>query len=191
MTSHLHLLAAISYDPLVRIRLGPLAVSPHGVATALAFLVGTAVMLPAARRRGISEEVVYGVVTRSLIGGILGARFFYVVNNFSSFDSPLEWIAVWEGGISLLGGIVGAILANLGYVRGHGHRFFQVMDAAAPALVLGIAIGRVATSSSPTTSVPPRPSPSAFGAQRWSTSGERWVRAVRPGSWCTSRPCTT
>lgn len=143
MTSLLAVLGALSYEPLVRIKLGPLSISPHGIATALAFVAGTAVMLPAARRRGISDEVVYGVVTRSLIGGVLGARFFYVVNHFSSYESPLEWFAIWEGGISLLGGIFGAILANLGYLRRHGHRFFQVMDAAAPALALGIAIGRI------------------------------------------------
>jgi phosphatidylglycerol:prolipoprotein diacylglycerol transferase len=136
-------LAAISYEPLVRIRLGPLAVSPHGIATALAFLAGTAVMLPAARRRGLSEELVYGIVTRALLGGVVGARFFYVLNNFSSFDSPFEWLAIWEGGISLLGGIVGAVIANLGYLRRHGHRFFQVMDAAVAGLALGIGIGRI------------------------------------------------
>ncbi len=136
-------LAAISYEPLVRIRLGPLAVSPHGIATALAFVAGTAIMLPAARRRGLSEEFVYGIVTRAVIGGVVGARFFYVINNFSSFQSPLEWFAIWEGGISLLGGIFGAILANLGYLRGHGHRFFQVMDAAVAGLLLGIGIGRI------------------------------------------------
>lgn len=135
--------AAISYEPLVRIRLGPLAVSPHGIATALAFVAGTALMLPAARRRGISDEVVYDIVTRAMIGGIVGARFFYVVNNLSSFESPLEWFAVWEGGITLLGGIFGAIVANVAYLRRRGLSFFEVMDAAVPGLALGIAIGRV------------------------------------------------
>lgn len=56
------LAAAIPYDPLVRLRLGPLALLRHGI-TALVVLAGTAVMLPAARRCGLSDEFVYGIVT--------------------------------------------------------------------------------------------------------------------------------
>ena len=137
------MLAEISYDPLVRINLGPLAISPHGIATALGFLAGARLLLPAARRRGIDDEVTYALLFRAAIGAMVGARFFYVVNNLSSFDSPVEWLQVWEGGISLLGGIFGAVVACLPLTRRHQIRFFTIMDAAVPGLALGIAIGRV------------------------------------------------
>lgn len=138
------ILAAISYQPLVRIHLGPLSVSPHGIGTALAFVAATAIMLPSARRRGLDDELVYAIVTRAAIGGIVGARLFYVLNNFSDYGwSPFEWIAVWEGGISLLGGIFGAILLNVGFLRGRGLRFFPAMDAAVVGLAVGIGIGRI------------------------------------------------
>lgn len=39
-------LAAISYDPIVRIGLGPLSISPHGLGIAIGFLTGTRLMLP-------------------------------------------------------------------------------------------------------------------------------------------------
>ena len=52
-------------------------------------------------------------------------------------------LAVWRGGIRLLGGIAGAILINVPRVRRYGYRFFQVMDPAAVALAMGIAIGRI------------------------------------------------
>lgn len=137
------MLSAISYDPLVRIVLGPLSVSPHGIGTALGFAMGAWLMLPAMRRRGVDDELFSKIASRSIIGGILGARFFYVLNNLSSYDSVLEALKVWEGGISLLGGIFGAIVAAYPAVRGKGFRFLQVMDAAVPGLALGIAIGRV------------------------------------------------
>lgn len=137
------MLSAISYDPIVRIGIGPFAVSPHGIGTALGFALGAWIMLPSMRRRGVSDELFTSIATRSLIGGIIGARAFYVLNNLSSLDSIGEALKVWEGGISLLGGIFGAVVATYPAVRGHGFRFFQVMDAAMPGLAAGIAVGRI------------------------------------------------
>ena len=49
-------LAVISYTPLVRIHLGPLAVSPHGIGAALGLLVGSMLMQRAARQRGSTRR---------------------------------------------------------------------------------------------------------------------------------------
>src|SRR5207245_2827244 len=68
------MLAYLSYHPLVRVHLGPLSISPHGVGIAVGFLLGARLMLPAAAKRGISEEEVYGLLTRAAIGAIVGAR---------------------------------------------------------------------------------------------------------------------
>ncbi len=136
-------LAAISYEPLVRIGIGPFAISPHGIGTALGFAAGAWLMLPGVRRRGVDDELFGVIATRSIIGGIVGARFFYVLNNLSSYDSIVEVLKIWEGGISLLGGLFGAILLSYPAVRGKALRFFQVMDAAVPGVALGIAIGRI------------------------------------------------
>ena len=137
------LLAAISYEPLVRIRLGPLAISPHGILTAIGFLVGARLLLRETRRLRVPDETMVSVLTRAGVGALIGARVVFVANHFSSFDSPLEWIQVWEGGISLLGGIAGALIAALPAVRRARLPFFGLMDLAAPWLVLGIAVGRV------------------------------------------------
>lgn len=136
-------LAAISYEPLVRIRLGPLAISPHGVFTALGFLIGARFLLRDTRRKGIEDEAMYAILTRAAIGALIGARVVYVLNHLSSFDSPVEWFKVWEGGISLLGGIAGALVAAAPEVRRRGLGFFRIVDLAAPWLPLGIAIGRI------------------------------------------------
>ena len=137
------MLAAISYDPLVRIHLGPLAISPHGIFTAVGFLVGARLLLRDTRRLGLPDEDILALLTRAGLGAIVGARLFYVLNHLESFDSPIEWLEVWEGGISLLGGIAGALILAAPEMRRRGLSFFSVMDAAAPWLPLGIAIGRV------------------------------------------------
>jgi len=136
--------AYLRYNPVVRIHLGPLSVSPHGLGIAVGFLIGARLMLPAAARRGISEEQVYALLTRAAIGTIIGARVAYVINHPSQYTSnPVEIIEIWKGGISLLGGIAGAILAALPVMRGQGLSFWKVMDAAAPGMALGIIIGRI------------------------------------------------
>lgn len=137
------MLAAISYSPLVRIAIGPLAISPHGILTAVGFLIGARFLLADTRRRSISDDVMYAILTRAAIGALIGARVVYVLNHLSRYESPLEWFKVWEGGISLLGGIAGALLAATPEVRRRGIAFFELMDLAAPWLPLGIAIGRI------------------------------------------------
>lgn len=137
------LLAAISYDPIVHVPIGPLKISPHGVGIAVGFLAGARLMMPAAHKRGITDDDVYSLLTRAAIGAIIGARLAYVINHFSDYDSPLEILQVWKGGISLLGGFTGAILFALPEMRKRSLSFWKVMDAAAPGMALGVIIGRI------------------------------------------------
>lgn len=137
------MLAFISYRALVKIHLGPLAISPHGIGIAVGFVAGSRLLLPAARARGIPDTTTSELLTLAAIGAAIGARVAFVVNHLGDFDNPLQWFAVWHGGISLLGGIFGAILMALPAMRRHHIDFWQIMDAAAPGLALGILIGRV------------------------------------------------
>lgn len=137
-------LAAISYDPIVHIPIGPLKISPHGMGIALGFLAGARLMLPAAKEKGIGEDAVYTILIRAAIGSLIGARVAYVVNHAGDYlDDPLSIFRVWEGGISLLGGIFGAILLALPVARRLKVDAWKGLDAAAPGLALGIIIGRI------------------------------------------------
>lgn len=137
------LLAALSWDPIVRIDFGPLSVSPHGIGTALGFVAGARLMRPAARRIGVTDDQLARILTRGLIGAIIGARLAYVVNHLGDYDNLLDVVAIWEGGISLLGGMTGGILAALPIVRRERLPVVKLLDAAAPGLALGIFIGRI------------------------------------------------
>jgi phosphatidylglycerol---prolipoprotein diacylglyceryl transferase len=120
-----------------------LGFSPHGVFIAIGFAIGAWLFGRLASRRGISVDAVNSIVFWSLIGAIVGARVAYVIAHASDFGSPVEWLEVWKGGISLLGGIAGATVANAINIRRFGLRFFQVADALTAPLALGIAIGRI------------------------------------------------
>ena len=143
-------LADVTWPVIDRFRFGDvLAVSPHGIFIAIGFAIGAWVFTKLAIQRGVPEDLANSVVFWSLIGAIVGARVGYVIAHLSEFESPLEWLEVWRGGISLLGGIAGATIANAVNIRRpryreHGRfRFFQMADTVAPALALGISIGRI------------------------------------------------
>jgi phosphatidylglycerol:prolipoprotein diacylglycerol transferase len=137
-------LASIGWPVLDRIRLGDaFAISPHGLGIAIGFLIGAVVLTRLAPSRGISPDHISTMIFWALVGAVVGARLFYVIAHFSEFANLGQMLAVWRGGISLLGGIAGAVLVNVPLMRRYGYRFFQVMDPAVIALSLGIAIGRI------------------------------------------------
>lgn len=138
--------ASITWSVLDRFRFGDsFAISPHGIFIAIGFGIGAWLFTKLAVQRGVSEELANSVVFWSLIGAIVGARVGYVIAHVSEFESPLEWFQVWRGGISLLGGIAGATIANAVNIRRarYRFRFFQVADTVAPGLALGISMGRI------------------------------------------------
>ena len=144
-------LAILAWPILERIPIsGHFMVSPHGISVAVGVLLGARVMQRRARRRGVArrigpdpDRVVEALVTRAVIGGIVGARFFYVVTRLDQFPDPLGWVMVWNGGLSLLGGITGAVLAGLPYVLPQRLSTRLVLDSVAPGLALGIFVGRI------------------------------------------------
>jgi phosphatidylglycerol---prolipoprotein diacylglyceryl transferase len=140
-------------DPLAwkiieRIEIGPLAISPHGIGIAVGYLVGAQLMVRRARKAGGPDENdIWNGLFWALLGAIVGARVGYVIGHFGqvteSGDDLLGVFKVWEGGISLLGGITGAVLAALPYMIKKKMGFWRTVDLAAPGLALGIVIGRI------------------------------------------------
>jgi phosphatidylglycerol:prolipoprotein diacylglycerol transferase len=138
------LLASIGWPVLDRIHLfGDFAISPHGIGIAVGFLFGAWILQHEGPKRGVTADQVNTMVFWALIGTIIGARLFYVIGHFSEFDGPGEMLALWEGGLTLLGGIAGAVLINIPIMRKHHLGFFQVMDGAVIGLAFGIAFGRI------------------------------------------------
>ncbi len=139
-------IAAVGWPVIDRFRFGDtIAISPHGLGIAIGFLVGAWLFTRLATRRGIPIDPINSVIFWSLIGALVGSRVAYVIAHVSEFESPLEWFAIWRGGISLLGGIAGATIANAVSIkrRAYRFRFFQIADTIAPCLALGIMVGRI------------------------------------------------
>jgi phosphatidylglycerol:prolipoprotein diacylglycerol transferase len=126
--------------------IGNFPVRAYSTIFALAFLLGLGVTLYFAKADGKREFVphLWNLAPLLLIGGIVGARFWQVF--FFDWDyyrqHPAEIIAVWHGGLSIQGGIVGAVAVGAWYVYRHGLDFWAMADVAAPGILLGQSIGR-------------------------------------------------
>ncbi|HYO61214.1 MAG TPA: prolipoprotein diacylglyceryl transferase family protein [Actinomycetota bacterium] len=125
-----------------------LSVSPHGIGIAIGYLAGAQLMVRRARRLGGPDESdIWNALFYALIGAIVGARLGYVLGHFSEVtdggDDLLGVFKIYEGGISLLGGITGAVLAALPYALKKKMGFWRSTDLAVPGLALGIVIGRI------------------------------------------------
>jgi len=85
-------------------------------------------------------------VTWAVLGIVLGGRIGYVLFYQPVFytENPAEIFAVWRGGMSFHGGLIGIILAMALFARRRGLRFFHLTDAIATATPIGLFLGRLA-----------------------------------------------
>jgi len=137
------------FDP-VALSLGPLQVHWYGLTYLVAF--GLFYLLATWRtrrpwhaakgwaRRDVEDLLFYGVLG-VVLGGRLGYVLFYKPAYYASH--PLEIFAVWQGGMSFHGGLVGVIAAMALYARLRQRHFFEVTDLIAPCVPTGLASGRI------------------------------------------------
>jgi phosphatidylglycerol:prolipoprotein diacylglycerol transferase len=144
MVSTLPLTIKIGLDPELFEVIG-LEITWHGLFTAVGVVVGVAVAAAFARRAGYHEDTIYNVALALVIGGIIGARGLYVIENWSQFENDLgDIFAINTGGISIYGALIGGTVGAWGYAfltkvpnlpRG--------ADIAAMGAILGMATGRI------------------------------------------------
>src|SRR5262245_66308142 len=66
-----------------------------------------------ARRRGLDPEKLLKASELALLGGLVGARLYYVVFNLDYYSQfPAKIFAVWEGGLAIHGGVLGGLLRS-------------------------------------------------------------------------------
>ena len=129
--------------------LGPVTIYSYGIMMVIAFLATTyltqraALALPAPGR-AMSQEQIMDFSCVALLGGLLGARAFYVALNWQAFaQAPADIVAIWHGGLVWYGGFAGGIAVGWLYTRAKRLAFLRVLDLFIPFLALGHAIGRI------------------------------------------------
>ncbi|MFH1710639.1 MAG: prolipoprotein diacylglyceryl transferase [bacterium] len=125
-------------------RIGPVNVYSWGFMVAVGFLAGLAVFLRYGEREGIKEQTLLDLFMYVVVSAIVGARLFYVAAFFTTYkNDPLSIFYVNQGGLVFIGGFCGVVIATLAYARSHKVDIWKLLDAGAPAAMLGYAIGRI------------------------------------------------
>jgi phosphatidylglycerol:prolipoprotein diacylglycerol transferase len=135
-------------DP-VAIHLGPLTVRWYGLMYLAGFAAFYWLGLRHAKRLRVTdvwsperlEQLLTAGVVGIIVGGRLGEVLFYQPAYYLAH--PLEIVAIWKGGMSFHGGLLGAIAAMLWYARRTGQNFWQVADFVAPLIPPGLGFGRI------------------------------------------------
>jgi phosphatidylglycerol:prolipoprotein diacylglycerol transferase len=127
----------------IALQFGPITLRWYGILMASAMALGLWLAHRDARRRRIDPEPLLRAAELALLGGLVGARLYYVIFNLDYYSQfPMKIFAVWEGGLAIHGGVIGGILLGGGYAWRRGLPLLRYLDIAAPSLILGQAIGR-------------------------------------------------
>jgi len=129
------------------LKIGGLHVYSYGLMLFISFVVGVAVVERRAKRFGVEPKKVTDLALWVLLAVVIGSRLFYVAFHWNEFSGDIIGIvAFWRGGLAGLmfyGGFIGAVIAGLVFVRVNRLPLLRMMDAVAPALVLGEGFTRI------------------------------------------------
>ena len=136
-------LIQIAIDPVIA-QIGPFQLGWHGIFSTIALLAGVWIGLWHARLLGIDVDTMISGLGWVIAGAVVGARLFHVLDHLPYYaQHPLEIVAVWQGGIAVYGGFVGGVLSGALAAWRLGLPVWRSLDAAAPAMLIGQAIGRI------------------------------------------------
>jgi phosphatidylglycerol:prolipoprotein diacylglycerol transferase len=124
------------------INIGPLTLQTFGLMFALAFLGAGALIAKRFAELGKPIDWAYEMGFAALVGGIVGSRVYFIVQNYDSVKDDLLGNIFSGSGLVWYGGAIGGAIGVLLWARWRGFLGLVLLDVAAPALALGYAIGR-------------------------------------------------
>lgn len=127
--------------------LGPFQIRYYGLCYALGVLIAYFLIYYLAKRKelSITKNDVADFLVYEIIGIIAGARLIYVIiyNPLFYIQNPFEIIAVWHGGLSFHGGLLGAVIACYLFCKKKKISFYDIADIAVVPVALALALGRI------------------------------------------------
>jgi phosphatidylglycerol:prolipoprotein diacylglycerol transferase len=129
----------------ILLKLGSFEIRTYGVSIALAFLVSILLASRLAKKDGIKGDPILDIGLVSIICAVIGARILYVLIWWKDVYSlhPVDVFKVWEGGLVFYGGLIGAIIGCVVYIKKNSLPLLRLGDICMPFLALGHSIGRI------------------------------------------------
>lgn len=127
------------------IELGPVTLHVWGLFVALGFACGAFMAGRFAKRRGDDPNVIYDLTGWLVLTGIVGGRLGHVLFYEPAYylAHPFEIVAIWNGGLSLFGGLIVSSVFGIWFLRRKHVDVWRYADAVAFGLPFGKAVGRI------------------------------------------------
>ena len=127
----------------IALDLGFIQIYWYSITMFLGVILGIIVAYIEIKRKKINVSSFSDMAFYAILFGFLGARIYYVLFNLDFYlANPIEIIKVWNGGLAIHGGIIGAVIAIYVYCKRNKLAFIEMLDICAPAIVIGQVIGR-------------------------------------------------
>ncbi|MCI1955869.1 MAG: prolipoprotein diacylglyceryl transferase [Oscillospiraceae bacterium] len=116
----------------------------YGIIIAVGFLLAFLYVMKSCRRFHMDEDKLIDAVIVGIIGGVIGARIYYVLFDSSSqyLKNPVSIFYIWEGGLGIYGGIIGGLLCGAIVAKLHKISVPAVLDLASLGFLIGQSVGR-------------------------------------------------
>lgn len=137
-------LAAIPYTTFPDIALGPLTLQTFGLLVAIGVVLGITVAARLGEEVGRPRDHTINLGVRLVVAGVVGSRLTWVLTHLDQIESPVDVIAVWEGGLQFSGGFITAVLVGLPtFLRWDRLTRWRMLDRVMLGLAVGLAVGRI------------------------------------------------
>jgi phosphatidylglycerol---prolipoprotein diacylglyceryl transferase len=123
--------------------IGPAHLQTFGICFALAFLISGAVVGRRFQELGKPIDWAYEMSFAALVGGLVGSRVDYLLQNYDAVSKDLLGNLFSGSGLVWFGGLLGGTIGVLAWARLRDFLNLRLLDVAAPALAVGYAVGRI------------------------------------------------
>lgn len=127
----------------IAFQVGPFEVHWYGILIGIGVLVAFILAMREGHRQGFDPDLFYDLIIWGVPAGIIGARLYYVIFEWSVFAvEPIRILYVWEGGLAIHGALIGGVIAGFFVTRHYKVNFWSIADIAGPSFAIAQAIGR-------------------------------------------------
>jgi len=125
-------------------QIGDFPIYTYGVMQGIAFIAAILVIYRLIKGENIERERILDLSVWAVTGGIIGARLWFVVENFYLYKPDFfSAFKIWEGGMVFYGGLLGGVLAGIIYLKKNRMSIPKIGDLMMPGFALAIFFGRI------------------------------------------------
>lgn len=125
------------------IKIGPVTFHMYGLMIAIGFMAALLMSLNRGKKKGMSEDMIYGIFFCAIFGGMAGSRLLYYIVEIPSILENPSILWDFKNGYVVYGGIIGGVLTSMIYCKIKKQRFLSYFDLVMPAVSLAQGFGRL------------------------------------------------